>query len=84
MLQYDVDPRKDADHKDDIAEVQNYRSALKEAVEYLKKIGITQRNLLKVHKTLMIGVRGEGKQPRKIRTKFCIRPEWPPENPVPN
>jgi Fic family protein len=68
VLQYDVDPRKDADRKDDITEVQNYRAALREAVGYLKKSGITQKNLLKVHKTLMKGVRGEGKQPGKIRT----------------
>ncbi|MCC5850897.1 MAG: Fic family protein [Verrucomicrobia bacterium] len=67
VLQYDADPRKDAERKDDIAEVQNYRNALREAVGYLKKTGFTEANLLKVHRTLMKGVRGEGKQPGRIR-----------------
>lgn len=67
VLQYDVDPRKDTERKDDIAEVQNYRKALREAVGYLKKSGITEADLLKVHRTLMQGVRGEGKQPGQLR-----------------
>lgn len=68
VLEYDVAPRKDAERKDDIAEVQNYRTALREAVGHLKKSGITQTNLLKIHRTLLKGVRGEGKQPGKFRS----------------
>lgn len=68
VLRYDVDPRKDAEHKDDILEVVNYRTALQESLGYLKKSGITLDALLKVHRTLMKGARGQIKTPGRIRT----------------
>lgn len=67
VLRYDVAPRKDAEHKDDIAEVKNYQKAMEESVVFLKKGRFARKELLSVHKILTRGVRGEGKQPGKIR-----------------
>lgn len=46
VLQYDVAPRADAEHRDDIQEVQNYREAMRKAVGWLKKSGLSAERLL--------------------------------------
>jgi len=38
VLQYDVDPRKDTERKDDIVEVQNYREALREYERFMSSL----------------------------------------------
>jgi Fic family protein len=67
VLRYDAVPRADAERRGDIKEVQNYRQAMTEAVGWVKKSGITVTAVCKIHKVLMSGVRGEGKQPGSIR-----------------
>ncbi|WP_273661545.1 Fic family protein [Corynebacterium heidelbergense] len=57
---------------DDIKEVQRYLDASKLAFELREKLPMTQRLLLKVHRVLMEGVRGEERQPGKLRTS----PVW--------
>lgn len=68
VLQYDVAPRADAEHRDDIQEVQNYREAMRKAVGWLKKSGLTVEVIRRTHKVLLSGVRGQGKTPGKMRT----------------
>jgi len=68
VLRYDAAPRADVENKDDIQEVQNYRTAMVKAVGWMKKSGLTVETICRVHKTLMSGVRGEGKTPGRIRT----------------
>ena len=68
VLQYDAAPRADAEHRDDIQEVQNYRAAMRKAVGWLKKSGLTVDVIRQTHKVLLSGVRGQGKTPGKVRT----------------
>ncbi len=68
VLRQDAAPRKDAERKDDIQEVQNYRQAMRQAVPWMKKSSLDLKTLCSIHKILMAGVRGEGKTPGKIRT----------------
>lgn len=68
VLRYDAAPRPDAERKDDIQEVQNYRTAMAEAVGWIRKSGITVDTICRIHKVLMAGVRGHGKTPGKVRT----------------
>lgn len=67
VLSYDAAPRANAEHKDDILEVQNYRTALTKAVGWVKKFGLTVDAICRIHKVLMTGVRGQGKTPGRIR-----------------
>ncbi len=55
------------ERKDDWQEVQNYTEALNNAVEELKKLPISSRLILKTHKILMQGVRGNKKTPGEYR-----------------
>jgi Fic family protein len=55
------------ERKNDWQEVQNYTEALNTAVEELKKLPISSRLILKTHKVLMQGVRGEKKTPGEYR-----------------
>lgn len=53
--------------RDDWEEVQNYISALNEAIESLKELPFSSRLIKKTHQTLMQGVRGESKLPGEFR-----------------
>lgn len=55
------------ERRDDWQEVQNYTKALNEAINSLKEIPISSRLILKTHKILMHGVRGEKKTPGEYR-----------------
>jgi len=55
------------ERKDDWQEVQNYTEALNTAVEELEALPISSRLILKTHKILMQGVRGEKKTPGEYR-----------------
>ncbi len=68
VLCYDASPRADVENKEDIQEVQNYRTAMAKAVGWMKQSGLTTKTICRVHKTLLAGVRGEGKTPGHIRT----------------
>jgi Fic family protein len=51
------------ERQDDWQEVKNYTDALNEAIDMLSKLPISSRLILRIHKTLMQGVRGEKKTP---------------------
>jgi len=55
------------ERKDDWQEVQNYTEALNTAIEELKSLPISSRLILKTHKILMQGVRGDKKTPGEYR-----------------
>ena len=57
----------DPDRKDDWQEVQNYTEALNTAMVELETSPISSRLILKTHKTLLKGVRGEKKTPGEFR-----------------
>jgi Fic family protein len=55
------------ERKDDWQEVQNYTEALNNAITELEKLPISSRLILKTHKILMQGVRGDKKTPGEYR-----------------
>ena len=55
------------ERKDDWQEVKNYTEALNTAIEELKTLPISSRLILRTHKTLLQGVRGEKKTPGEYR-----------------
>ena len=56
------------DKRDDWAEVQNYISAMNQAIPRLETLPISSRLIREVHAELMKGVRGKNKQPGEFRT----------------
>lgn len=56
-----------SEKRDDWEEVQNYITALNQAVDSLKKLPFSSRLIKETHKALLAGVRGEHKQPGKFR-----------------
>ena len=56
------------EERDDWAEVQNYISAITEAIKNLDKLPLSNRLLCETHATLMQGVRGMNKQPGDFRS----------------
>lgn len=63
MQKENINPER----KDDWQEVKNYTEALNVAVEELKTLPISSRLILKTHKILMQGVRGDKKTPGEYR-----------------
>ena len=59
----DIQPEK----RDDWEEVQNYISAINQAIDQLQTLPLSNRLLRNAHKTLMQGVRGENKRPGEFR-----------------
>ncbi len=55
------------DNTPDVREVTRYLSASREAFELVQELPISQRLILKVHRTLLSGVRGEEKEPGSFR-----------------
>jgi len=55
------------ERREDIHEVLNYRSAMREAERMLDSLPISQRVILRTHKVLLAGVRGAGKSPGAYR-----------------
>ena len=55
------------ERRDDIHEVLNYRAAMRQAEQMLKKLPLSQRVIRSVHKVLLSGVRGKGKSPGRYR-----------------
>lgn len=55
------------DQRDDWEEVQNYITAMNEAIENLEKIPFSARLAREAHRTMLQGVRGEHKQPGEFR-----------------
>lgn len=55
------------ERKDDWQEIQNYTEALNTAIGELETLPISSRLILKTHKTLLQGVRGEKKTPGEYR-----------------
>ena len=70
MLEYrgDVKSEFDAQQTQDIIEVENYRKAMKRAVELARYHPLTIETILELHGILLTGTRGRNKEPGKIRT----------------
>lgn len=72
VLQYEARGENGAtelapERRDDIWEILNYRSAIRQAETMLEKLPLGQRVILETHKTLMSGVRGAKKSPGEYR-----------------
>ncbi len=63
MGENSIAPEKQGDWQ----EVQNYIEATEQAIKQLKKLPVCSRLVTSAHKTLMQGVRGEGKAPGEYR-----------------
>ena len=70
VLEFDADAEASTlspERRDDIREVQNYRHAMREAVELLETLPLSLRVIKHLHSTLLSGVRGEDKAPGAFR-----------------
>jgi len=52
---------------EDIAEVERYIAAIRQGYELVSELPISQRLILRLHKTLLSGVRGQEKRPGEFR-----------------
>lgn len=68
VFEFEADEQRYAgEHRQDIAEVLNYRRALSAAVKKLQELPLSQRMLLEGHRKLMSDVRGANKAPGEYR-----------------
>jgi len=68
VLEFEAHPRRKTDKYDDIQEIINYRKAMNMAIEELKRLPLSARIIKKIHKVLLTGARGHGKNPGNFRT----------------
>jgi Fic family protein len=70
VLEYNGDVKRDFDSRQtlDIIEVENYRKAMKRAVELAHYHPLTLDTIRELHLILLTGARGQHKEPGKIRT----------------
>ncbi|MEA2097532.1 MAG: Fic/DOC family N-terminal domain-containing protein [Patescibacteria group bacterium] len=68
VLKFEANPKKKTEKYEDIQEIINYRKAMDMAINKLNELPLTERLIREIHKTLLIGVRGEGKDPGNFRT----------------
>ena len=71
VLEFDAHPDRlpmDAEKREDISEIRNYRRAMEQAGTLLKDLPLCRRVLLALHATLLEGVRGQGRSPGNFRT----------------
>jgi Fic family protein len=67
VLEFEANPKKKTAKYEDIQEIINYRKALVYATERLDKIPLGSRLIKEIHKILLSGVRGEGKDRGNFR-----------------
>lgn len=81
IMKYDAAPSKQAEHRGDLQEVVNYRTAMQQAVSWIRETGLNIEIMCRIHKTLLSGVRGQRCTPGHIRTaqNWIGRPDTPLE-----
>lgn len=67
VLEFEADPKKKTDKYKDIQEIINYRKAMDMAIVKLDELPLSTRIIKEIHKVLLQGVRGEGKDPGNFR-----------------
>ncbi len=68
VLKFEANPKKKTEKYEDIQEIINYRKAMNMAIDELNKQPLAGSLIKKIHKTLLAGVRGEGRDPGNFRT----------------
>jgi len=68
VLQFDANPKEKTEKYEDIQEIINYRHAMSVAITKLETIPLTGQLIKEIHKLLLKGTRGEGKNPGNFRT----------------
>ncbi|MCK4635290.1 MAG: Fic family protein [Candidatus Moranbacteria bacterium] len=68
VLEFEANPKKKTEKYEDIQEIINYRKAMNMAIEKLDELPLSTRLIKKIHKILLQGARGDGKEPGKFRT----------------
>lgn len=89
VLEFEANPKKKTEKYEDIQEVINYRKAMNMAIDKLNEFPLSSRLIKEIHKILLTGARGDGKDPGNFRTgtvfigKKWLGIEWasyiPPE-----
>lgn len=68
VLEFEANPNKKTEKYEDIKEIINYRKAMRWAVRELDTLPLSSRVVKEIHKILLQGARGEGKDPGNFRT----------------
>lgn len=68
VLAFEANPQKRTDKYKDIQEIINYREAMTMAVDKLNELPLSGRLIKEIHKVLLAGARGHGKNPGNFRT----------------
>ncbi len=68
VLEFQANPKKKTEKYEDIQEIINYRKAMDMAIDKLNKLPLTGRLIKEIHKILLTGARGDGKNPGNFRT----------------